>query len=213
MSLYYLWAMDNLYQEKWTHMLSLFRLFLYFYTILRLSVHHKLQNKEPSQIYSRKFDEFRRSIYSKGFTYGSSGKESARNVGDLGSIPRLGRSLWGRERLPTPVFWPREFQGLYSPWSLKELDTTEGLSLTYLLIPNLIPDMYVCTCVYMFVGVSHERTPPMFWNFRAECPFKYSWVSEPSWIHIPWQWKECLCRLGRLNVNVGERKRASLKFS
>ena len=30
-----------------------------------------------------------------------------------------------RERLPTPVFWPREFRGLYSPWGCKELDTTE----------------------------------------------------------------------------------------
>ena len=28
-------------------------------------------------------------------------------------------------RLPTPVFWPGEFQGLYSPWVCKELDTTE----------------------------------------------------------------------------------------
>ena len=23
---------------------------------------------------------------------------------------------WRRERLPTPVFWPGEFYGLYSPW-------------------------------------------------------------------------------------------------
>ena len=28
-------------------------------------------------------------------------------------------------RLPTPVFWPREFHGLYSPWGHKESDTTE----------------------------------------------------------------------------------------
>ena len=42
-------------------------------------------------------------------------KKSACNVGDLGSIPGLGRS-WRRQRLPTPVFWPGEFQGLYSPW-------------------------------------------------------------------------------------------------
>ena len=28
-----------------------------------------------------------------------------------------------------PVFWPGEFQGLYSPWGHKELDTTEQLSL------------------------------------------------------------------------------------
>ena len=35
-----------------------------------------------------------------------------------------------RERLPTPVFWPGEFHGLYSPCGLKELDTTEQLSLS-----------------------------------------------------------------------------------
>ena len=28
-------------------------------------------------------------------------------------------------KLSTPVFWPGEFHGLYSPWSCKELDTTE----------------------------------------------------------------------------------------
>ena len=30
-----------------------------------------------------------------------------------------------RERLPTPVFWPREFPGLYSPWALEESNTTD----------------------------------------------------------------------------------------
>ena len=35
------------------------------------------------------------------------------------------RFPWRRERLPTPVFWPGEFHGLYSPWGCKELDTTE----------------------------------------------------------------------------------------
>ena len=48
---------------------------------------------------------------------------------NLGSIPELGRLLWKRERLPTPVFWPREFHGLYSPWGHKESDTTERLSI------------------------------------------------------------------------------------
>ena len=32
-------------------------------------------------------------------------------------------------KVPTPVFWPGEFHGLYSPWGLKESDTTEQLSL------------------------------------------------------------------------------------
>ena len=42
----------------------------------------------------------------------------------------VGKIPWRRERLPTPVFWPGEFHGLYSPWSRKESDTTERLSLS-----------------------------------------------------------------------------------
>ena len=30
-----------------------------------------------------------------------------------------------KERLPTPVFWPGEFHGLYSPWGGQESNTTE----------------------------------------------------------------------------------------
>ena len=47
-----------------------------------------------------------------------------------------GRFPWERERLPTPVFWPREFHGLYSPWGHRESDTTEQLSLPYKFSPN-----------------------------------------------------------------------------
>ena len=40
---------------------------------------------------------------------------------------------WRRERLPTLVFWPGEFHGLYiyiySPWGRKESHRTEQLSL------------------------------------------------------------------------------------
>ena len=43
--------------------------------------------------------------------------------------PWVGKISRRRERLATPVFWPGEFQGLYSPWGGKELDTTEQLSL------------------------------------------------------------------------------------
>ena len=31
----------------------------------------------------------------------------------------VGKIPWRRERLPTPVFWPGEFHGLYSPWCRK----------------------------------------------------------------------------------------------
>ena len=50
----------------------------------------------------------------------------------------VGRIPQRRERLPTPVFWPREFHGLY-PWGRKESDTTERLSLPlFTYTPSLV---------------------------------------------------------------------------
>ena len=46
-----------------------------------------------------------------GLSCGSDGKESACNVGHLGSMPGMGRSPGG-EQEPTPVFLPGEF-----PWT------------------------------------------------------------------------------------------------
>ena len=48
-----------------------------------------------------------------------------------GFNPWVGKIPWRRERLPTPVFWPGEFHGLYR-W--KELDTTKQLSVDLLLL-------------------------------------------------------------------------------
>ena len=30
-----------------------------------------------------------------------------------------------KQRQPSPVFWPGEFHGLYSPWGCRESDMTE----------------------------------------------------------------------------------------
>ena len=62
-----------------------------------------------------------------GFPGGSAGKESACNVGDLGSIPGLGRSPAEGKG------YPRQYSGLensmdcilYSPWGCKESDMAE----------------------------------------------------------------------------------------
>ena len=51
--------------------------------------------------------------------------------GRPGFDPWIGKIPWRRERLPTPVFWPGEFHGLYGPWGRKESNTTEQLSHTY----------------------------------------------------------------------------------
>ena len=52
-----------------------------------------------------------------------------------------------RQRLPTPVFWPREFHGQrrlvgYSPWGHKELDTT-GQQLPSANLPVLVKANYI----------------------------------------------------------------------
>ena len=56
-----------------------------------------------------------------------------------GFDPWVGKIPWRREWLSTPVFWPGEFHGLYSPWGHKESDITERLSLSsYLVFPILL---------------------------------------------------------------------------
>ena len=38
---------------------------------------------------------------------------------DVGKIPQR------REKLPTPVLWPGEFHGLYTPWGCKEAESLD----------------------------------------------------------------------------------------
>ena len=70
------------------------------------------------------------------FLGGSDGKESACNAGDTRLNTGL-ESYSEREWLLTPVFLSGEFHGEtwwtgYSPWSCKESDMTEQLTLTFL---------------------------------------------------------------------------------
>ena len=45
-------------------------------------------------------------------------------------VAELDTTDWLNWTEPTPLFWPGEFHGLYSPWSHKESDTTEWLLLS-----------------------------------------------------------------------------------
>ena len=67
------------------------------------------------------------------FTSDSDGKQSAYNVGDLGSVPELGRSPaegHGNPLQNSCLENPHGQRNLvgYSPWGCKQLDTTEQLS-------------------------------------------------------------------------------------
>ena len=69
-------------------------------------------------------------LWKMGFPGGSDGKESACHVGDLGSIPGLGRSPIGGHGNPLQYSCLDNPHGQgslagYSPWGYKESDTTE----------------------------------------------------------------------------------------
>ena len=73
-----------------------------------------------------------------GFPCGLDSKESACNAGDLSSLPGLGRSPREENGFFTPVFLPGDNHGQRSlvgcsPWACKESDTTEWLTLSFLL--------------------------------------------------------------------------------
>ena len=68
-----------------------------------------------------------------GFPGGSAGKESTCNA-QPGIHPWVGKIPWRSEWQPTPVFWPAEFHGLYSPCGHKDSDMTEQLSLYHFIL-------------------------------------------------------------------------------
>ena len=68
------------------------------------------------------------------FRGGSSGKESACNAGEQGSVPGMGRFPGGGNATPSSILawkipWTEEAGG-HSPWDFKESDTTERLTHT-----------------------------------------------------------------------------------
>ena len=51
-------------------------------------------------------------------------------IWETGFDPWVEKIPWRREWLPTPVLWPGQFHGLYSPWGCKESEMTEQFSLS-----------------------------------------------------------------------------------
>ena len=90
-----------------------------------------------------------------------------------------GKAPLRRERLPTPVFWPGEFDGLYSPWDHKELDTTERLSLhTHLMLTeqqkclwSFVFSLLTFKAKYRYARTFTEFTYPSIMEFSTK--FKY----------------------------------------
>ena len=86
---------------------------------------------------------------------------SARDSGDTGLIPELGRTPGGGN---TPVFLPGESHGQrnlvgYSPWSRKESDVTKRLTLSHFTVPRqpLRKVLRLRKAKWLFVGTQPDK--------------------------------------------------------
>ena len=99
----------------------------------------------------------------------------------------------GKGKATTPVFWSGEFNGLYSPWGLKELDMTERLSL------SCFPDSSVgkeSTC-----NAGDPSSIPRSGRSAGEGighPLQYSWASLMALLvkNLPTMWETWVRSLG-----------------
>ena len=73
-------------------------------------------------------------------------------MGDLGSIPELGRSPGEGD-----LFWPREVHGLYRPWGHKESDTTERISLSLAMQKTVSLNRFIFAFVAFALGVKTKN--------------------------------------------------------
>ena len=83
---------------------------------------------------------------------GSDGKRICLQCRRPGFNPWNGKNPWRKTWLPTPVFWPGEFHGLYSPWGHKESDAIELPSTN----AQVILDRRNLGCL-IFDSVSHTK--------------------------------------------------------
>ena len=107
-----------------------------------------------------------------GFPGDSDGKESAWNVGDLGSISGLGRCP-GEQ--PTPEFWPGEFHGLYSPRVAKSQTWLSSfhfhlMSHTTMTLYSLHPAFFKI----QLASIHHESTRPGYHEHLSSDISRYS---------------------------------------
>ena len=98
------------------------------------------------------------------FLGGSDGKEFAFN-------PWIGKIPYRRKWKPTPVFWPGEFHGLYSPWGHKKSDTTEQLSLSVEVFGTAAP--------------CHVQLFATLWTIACQTPLSMGSSRQEYWSEFP----------------------------
>ena len=102
-----------------------------------------------------------------------------------GSDPWVGEISWRREWLLMPVFWSEEFYGLYNPWSRKESDTTEQLSLSYEFSGNTVQFMAE---IYIWLDCTFSNSSKKESEVAQLCPTLRPHGLQPT-MHNPWDFQ------------------------
>ena len=108
-----------------------------------------------------------------GFLGGSASKESACNMGDLGSIPGLGRSPGEGKGYPV------QYSGLENSMDCRvhgvaELDTTEQLSFihsfiyTHMYVYMTHHHLYIYICTHIYIYVTYTEDEMIGWHHRLD---------------------------------------------
>ena len=89
----------------------------------------------------------------------------------------VGKILWKRKWLPTPVFFPGEFHGQrslagYSPWGCKELDTTEQLTLSLSLFMEYVHGFVLLLEIPLFLAIHYQIKLEVMASKKWDCDFK-----------------------------------------
>ena len=79
-----------------------------------------------------------------------------------------------RERLPTPVFWPGEFHGLYSPWGHKDSDMTATFTFHTTITCK---DPYELILDYLLNFIPY--LPSLWWSYSPV--HQTSFIAGPFW--------------------------------
>ena len=96
----------------------------------------------------------------------------------------VGKILWRRERLHTPVFWPREFHGVYSPRDCQELDTTEQLSLSTVEETRISEDSSSTHNLLVWllsIRIKHYFSPHLVKHIHKRCSLFIKYFSFFQW--------------------------------
>ena len=107
------------------------------------------------------------------FPCGSAGKETACNVGDLGSIPGLGRSPGEGKGYPLEYSGLENSMDYNSPWGRKEWDMTERLSLS---LPH---------CRRILYRLSHQGSSCLYTTYTVCIWYCYNILSPLLFLGFP----------------------------